>query len=183
MLLQPNMTWTLNQKATQPSVYVDIEVTGDYLNISFSVEEDEDCFRAEVKEDNGRSWEDSCVEIFLNDPTGKTQDYYNFELTSRGCLLAARGPDRGHRELLEKSDLDKVVRYTKPAAVAGNLICWELVVRIPALLFGLKSYVGATLKGNLYKCADKAKSPHYQSLFPIETEKPDFHRPEFFGEF
>ena len=29
--------------------------------------------------------------------------------------------------------------------------------------------------------ADKAKTPHYLSAFPIETEKPDFHRPEFFN--
>ena len=29
---------------------------------------------------------------------------------------------------------------------------------------------------------DKTAHPHYLSWSPIGTEKPDFHRPEFFGE-
>jgi hypothetical protein len=47
----------------------------------------------------------------------------------------------------------------------------------------MRTFEGVTLRGNLYKCADKSKTPHYLSAFPIETEKPDFHRPEFFQEF
>jgi hypothetical protein len=47
----------------------------------------------------------------------------------------------------------------------------------------MRTFEGLTLRGNLYKCADKSKTPHYLSAFPVETEKPDFHRPEFFHEF
>ncbi|MBR3471266.1 MAG: hypothetical protein IKH22_01600, partial [Prevotella sp.] len=32
----------------------------------------------------------------------------------------------------------------------------------------------------VYKCGDCLSVPHYLSLFPITTERPDFHRPEFF---
>ena len=39
-----------------------------------------------------------------------------------------------------------------------------------------------SLRANFYKCGDKTAHPHYLSWSPIHTEKPDFHRPEFFGE-
>ena len=58
-----------------------------------------------------------------------------------------------------------------------------MTVQIPPSLFGMRTFEGGTLRGNLYKCADKAKTPHYLSAFEIETEKPDFHRPEYFREF
>ena len=38
-----------------------------------------------------------------------------------------------------------------------------------------------TMYGNLYKCG--GENQHYVSYYPVQTEKPDFHRPEFFGEF
>lgn len=36
------------------------------------------------------------------------------------------------------------------------------------------------LKGNCYKCGDKLSKPHWVTLFPIVTARPDFHRPESF---
>ena len=110
-------------------------------------------------------------------------EYFNFETTCRGYLLVAKGPDRNSRTKLSQTEIDSVVRTKELASVAGNLVCWGMTVQIPASLFGLKSFDGVTLKGNLYKCADKAKTPHYLSAFEIETEKPDFHRPEFFRNF
>lgn len=182
MLLTPNLKWVANQGKVLPSVLAEIEKSPEYFTVHFTVEEPSDCFRAEVMEDGGRSWEDSCVEIFLQNPANEAE-YFNFETTCRGFLLAAHGPDRDHREILSQTDMDKVLRIKQLASVAGNLVCWGMSVRIPATLFGLESFDGVTLRGNLYKCADKAKAPHYLSAFAIDTEKPDFHRPEFFREF
>ncbi len=182
MILKANMSWIQNQNKQLPTVMAETSITPDYFIVNFTVEEPADCFCADVREDNGRSWEDSCVEIFLQNPA-KPEEYFNFETTSRGYLLAAHGPDRNNREVLSLEDIAKVVRAKQVASVAGNLICWGMTVRIPASIFGLSSFEGVTLRGNLYKCADKAKTPHYLSAFPIETEKPDFHRPEFFQEF
>ena len=182
MLLKPNMNWAQNQGIVLPTVLAEAELTADYLTVRFTVEEPSDCFRAEVKEDNGRSWEDSCVEIFLQNPVNPSE-YFNFETTSRGYMLAARGPDRNSREVLPQTEIDSVIRTKELASVAGNLVCWGMTVQIPASIFGMNSYEGVTLKGNLYKCADKAATPHYLSAFEIDTEKPDFHRPEFFREF
>ena len=182
MLLKPNMNWIQNQGIALPTVLAEAERTADYLTIHFSVEEPSECFRAEVKEDNGTSWEDSCVEIFLQNPANPAE-YFNFETTCRGYLLAARGPDRNNRTKLSPSEIDSVLRTKQLASVAGNLVCWGMSVQIPASVLGIKSFEGVTLRGNLYKCADKAKTPHYLSAFEIDTEKPDFPRPEFFREF
>ena len=179
MLLKPNMNWAANQGIALPTVMANITASNEFLQVDFSVEEPIDCFRAEVMEDGGHSWEDSCIEIFLQNPANPAE-YYNFETTSRGYLLAARGTDRNNRTDLDSAQLAQVQRSKQLASVIGDFVCWGMSVRIPASLFGLTSFEGGQLRGNLYKCADKAKTPHYLSAFPIETEKPDFHRPEFF---
>ena len=40
-----------------------------------------------------------------------------------------------------------------------------------------------TMYGNLYKCGDETQKMHYATYYPIDTQSPDYHRPEFFGEF
>ena len=179
MLLKPNLSWKANQGITLPAVQAQVANVNGALQVEFLVEEPVDCFRAEVREDNGSSWEDSCVEIFLKNPKNPAE-YFNFETTSRGFILAARGSGRQDRQQLPPEELAKITRVKQLASVAGNLICWGMTVVIPPEIFGLDSFQGVTLEGNLYKCADKAKTPHYLSAFPINTEKPDFHRPEFF---
>ena len=37
------------------------------------------------------------------------------------------------------------------------------------------------ISGNIYKCGDKTKIVHYLACFDVKCEKPDFHRPEYFG--
>ena len=182
MLLKPNMKWTSNQGIIHPMVTAEFFRSPQALIVKFSVEEPVECYRAAVQEDNGRSWEDSCVEIFLQNPVNPGE-YFNFETTCRGHLLAAKGPDRNNRSILSDTEIKSVIRTKQLASIAGNLVCWGMTVQIPASIFGLKSFESVTLKGNLYKCADKAKTPHYLSAFEIDTEKPDFHRPEFFREF
>ena len=169
-------------KISLPTVMANTSLSKDFFQVDFSVEEPLDCFRAEVLEDGGHSWEDSCVEIFVQNPA-KPDEYFNFETTSRGFVLAARGSGRENRTLLDSAQLAQVERTKQLASVVGDFICWGMSIRIPASIFGIDSFENIQLRGNLYKCADKAKTPHYLSAFPIDTEKPDFHRPEFFQEF
>ena len=181
MLLKPNMNWDANKGTTLPSVMATVTRERDFVQVDFVVEEPLDCFRAEVSEDGGHCWEDSCVEIFLQNPASPGE-YFNFETTSRGYMLAAHGPDRENRTPLTSEQISFIERTKQLASIVGDFVCWGMTVRIPASIFGLDSFEGIQLCGNLYKCADKAKTPHYLSAFPIETEKPDFHRPEFFQE-
>ena len=179
MLLKPNMNWEKNCGIALPTVMANVNPDGEFLQVEFFVEEPLDCFRAEVMEDGGHSWEDSCVEVFIENPANPAE-YFNFETTSRGFILAAHGPDRESRTLLDSAQLAKIERSKPLASIIGDFISWSVSIRIPASIFALKTFDGVQLRGNLYKCADKAKTPHYLSAFPIQTEKPDFHRPEFF---
>ena len=181
MLLKPNMNWKANQGIQIPTVMANFTEEREFVQIDFYVEEPLDCFRAEVMEDGGHSWEDSCVEVFLQNPAN-AEEYFNFEVTSRGSLLAARGTGRENRTVLGEVQLSQVERTKQLASVIGEFVSWGISIRIPASIFGLTSFEGGHLRGNFYKCADKAKTPHYLSAFPIDTEKPDFHRPEFFQE-
>ena len=172
------MQWTANQKIIHPMVTAEFSQTPNNVVVKFTVEEPVDCYRAAVQEDNGRSWEDSCVEIFLQNPANPAE-YFNFETTSRGFVLAARGIDRNNRQTLPLDTIAKIKRSGTTPCIQDDSVYWTMTIEIPAEIFGIKSFQ-APLRGNLYKCADKANKPHYLSAFRIETEKPDFHRPEFF---
>ncbi|MBR6450129.1 MAG: hypothetical protein IKS96_09330 [Fibrobacter sp.] len=178
MLLKPNMKWTANQGIIHPMVSADFSRTERAITVKFTVEEPVDCYRAAVQEDNGRSWEDSCVEVFLQNPANPAE-YFNFETTSRGFILAARGTGRENRQTLPLEDVAKIKRTMTAPSIMDDSISWSMSIEIPAEIFGIKEFK-ESLRGNLYKCADKANTPHYLSAFPIETERPDFHRPEFF---
>ena len=178
MLLKPNMKWTANQGIIHPMVTAEFSQTTNSVVVKFTVEEPLDCYRAAVQEDNGRSWEDSCVEIFLQNPANPAE-YFNFETTSRGFVLAARGNDRNNRQTLPLEAIAKIKRSGTAPSIQDDSVYWTMSIEIPAEIFGIKAFE-APLRGNLYKCGDKSNTPHYLSAFPIETEKPDFHRPEFF---
>ncbi len=141
--------------------------------------------RATAMEDNGRSWEDSCCEFFVSDPFDGS--YYNFELTCVGSLLVARGTGRQNREPLDPALLTRVIRYSslerKPLEINGKIFGWTVVMLIPFELIGIDSQaLPVSVRGNFYKCGDLTAHPHFLSWNPVAVPKPDFHRPDFFGE-
>ena len=138
--------------------------------------------RAMETEDNGRMWEDSCVEFFVQDPSG--EKYYNFELTCAGRLLASEGATRHDRPRRGPEVLGRVRRYTTvegaPFQKDGGIYSWTAGMLIPMDLFGADGV--RKLRANFYKCGDKTAHMHFVSWNPIDLPKPDFHRPDFFGE-
>ncbi|MCQ2183342.1 MAG: hypothetical protein MJY89_08085 [Bacteroidales bacterium] len=139
--------------------------------------------RATALSDNGRSWEDSCCEFFVSAGSG---EYFNVETTCIGSILMARGSGRSDRNVLATEDVARIIRRSsleyKEYSMEGGPYGWTLDILIPFDMIGLSgddlpSSVGA----NFYKCANLTPHPHFVSWNPVETEKPDFHRPEFFG--
>jgi hypothetical protein len=64
-----------------------------------------------------------------------------------------------------------------------GMFSWDLTVKIPMRILGINpDNLPEKILGNFYKCADGTDSMHYVTWAPIKTERPDFHRPEFFGE-
>lgn len=158
--------------------------TGEWLLLRFDVAEQ--YTMARVTQDNGRSWTDSCVEFFIS-PDGK--EYYNFETTCAGRLLLAWHRSRHEAEQAPQEVLQAVKRFTSlpfgqtfEERVGDNH--WSLTLAIPPrALFrhALNDWSGLQASANLYKCGDELSQPHFLSWSPIRTEKPDFHRPEFFA--
>ena len=75
-----------------------------------------------------------------------------------------------------------------PHAAAGtDTVGWHVLLEIPAVLiealYGLTLEHGRRFRGNFYACGDKTPAPYYAAWNEVETPSPDFHRPEFFGEF
>lgn len=162
-----------------PSVTAYMAYTDRYIALYFAVEE---CHvKAVEMENNGRVWEDSCVEFFVANPVG--EGYYNFELNAIGTLLAAFRTSRESAVHFSEEQLSKVIRYTSFDHALID-ICeqssWWAVELIPFELLGLTIPPGG-LRVNLYKCGDNLNQPHFLSWSPITLDKPNFHCPDFFG--
>jgi hypothetical protein len=166
-----------------PQVRASLLVHADALEVHWEVRDFPATFRSEVLCDGGAVWQDSCVEIFVEALDG-SGDYCNFEFNSRGCCLAARGPCRENRR--EFTAEEYALIWRRPVSVVSEEagIYWGLEARIPGSLLGASGDLRECgLRGNIYKCGDKTHLPHYLAVFPVSTEKPDFHRPEYFGRF
>ncbi|MDD5782256.1 MAG: carbohydrate-binding family 9-like protein [Muribaculaceae bacterium] len=153
-------------------LYVDFFVRGNYL-------------RAVNWENNSPVYEDSCVEFFVKHPEDK--EYWNFEFNCIGTINASRRLNREQHTKLSDDVLDSIRRYAscgnRPFEEMEGLFPWSLTVAIPLDVINVDiNNAPVRLKGNLYKCGDKTSLPHFLSWAPIDAPKPDFHRPEFFGD-
>lgn len=128
-----------------------------------------------VFDDWGEIWTDSCLEFFFM-PDSRTGVYYNFECNANAFMLVGKGASRKPRERVTPKTGSKEFFDIKTDVSGG---CWTVTYRIP------KSFVGELFmpRGNFYKCQEHfPEKMHFQCWSDIEAERPDFHRPEFFGE-
>lgn len=140
--------------------------------------------RAENYTDLSPVSEDSCVEVFLQPAEGG--EYWNFEFNCIGTANVSHRLTRPEPVRLTSAELARIERYpscgTRPFCELEGLFTWNLTVKIPLDLMGIDATAGPVhLKGNFYKCASRCTLPHYLSWAPIAAPRPDFHRPEFFG--
>jgi hypothetical protein len=142
--------------------------------------------KAVYTKDQSPVHEDSCVEFFCQIPGNAY--YTNFEFNCIGTCLASRRKGRNDDvQPFSEAEMQTIKRLSSIGRRAFNEMQgnfeWDLTVEIPFALIGIdKNNLPAKLHANFYKCADDTDSPHFVSWNAIATEKPDFHRPEFFGE-
>ncbi len=167
----------------KPEVSFRIAHTGKEILLHFKVKEAS--VRAVATQDNGRVWEDSCVEFFIS-PEGN-DFYYNFECNCITKLLIQQGKP-SKRTLADQTILSQVKRWstmgTESFEAKKGTFDWELTLVIPATALyqhAINTFDGKRMKANFYKCGDELPTPHYISWSPIKTDKPKFHCPEFFG--
>ena len=142
--------------------------------------------RAVNTKDFGSVWEDSCVEFFVQRKGEKS--YRNFEFNVLGVLLASKRESRENAEKLSQKLMSSIVRFTTTRhyyEAELQLSDWTLYAEIPKEAFGFspdEKLSGQQIGANFYKCGDETSEPHFISWNPIETPKPDFHVPHYFGE-
>lgn len=162
-----------------PDVQLSAAHTEDRILLRFEVTEDH--VRAVTLESNGPVWEDSCCEFFVQVPGSPY--YFNFETNCVGTGLAAKRVSRSDCEHFGPELMASVIRRASlpaaPVDVRGGM-SWSLELEVPFSLLGCDS-CPAELMANFYKCGDRTDRPHFLSWNRVETETPDFHRPEYFG--
>ena len=118
-------------------------------------------------------------------PIEGDERYINFEVNKNGVYLSEIGTCRHDRVFIKSlTDLEPIIKTV--VITENGKTAWGYEITIPenliSVLYGIDYHVGeATVKGNFYKCAELSDNPHFGTFFPVKTEKPDFHRPEFFG--
>lgn len=176
------LNWS-NEFPYQPLTTFSIGHSGKNLYIDFFVR----CnyLRAVNYDDQSPVSQDSCVEFFVAPQCDN--HYWNFEFNCIGAINASHRTERKNPTRLNSEELNQVKRYascgTRPFNEVEGLFTWNLTIMIPLKLICVE-YNGEpiNIKGNFYKCASATSLPHYISWNPIPTEKPDFHRPEYFGD-
>lgn len=168
----------------RPEVSFRIAHTGHAFLLHYRVKETD--VRAVAHNDNGKVWEDACVEFFVSPECN--DHYYNFECNCIGRLLIQGGKADERRPLATAETLQLVKRWSSlgsdPFGLRKGECSWELTLIIPVSAFfqhALTSLDGSTLRANFYKCGDKLPTPHFLSWSPIALERPLFHCPTFFG--
>jgi hypothetical protein len=146
----------------------------------------EQWFKAEKTKSNQMVCEDSCVEFFVSPSTDGI--YYNLEFNGIGTCLMGSGTGRENSRRADTEIISRIRRKTsvgeKSVREIKGQFSWTITMAIPLDVFfhhkltGLK---GKTFMANFYKCGDKLTVPHYMTWNPVKTDRPDYHRPEYFG--
>ena len=183
MVLIENANW--KDFPYTPGVGLRIAHSSDQVFLKFYVSEKH--ILAQHTEPNKATHKDSCVEFFIDPNQGG--NYYNFEFNCIGATHLAYGPDRYERSFIDPKLIKELI-FTestlgnKPFKEQSGNFQWEMVVAIPTSIFIYHpnlNFDNLNSKANFFKCGDDTQQPHYLSWNPIDTPKPDFHRPEFFG--
>jgi len=176
LLFEP---WTYSTETTR----VTFKAAHDTSSLFLEFLVHEEFTRAVNTRDGSPVYEDSCVEFFVR---LDAESYYNFEFNAIGTCLAEIGSGRKGRKKLPPEFLKNIHRHSTlgrdpiiNSIKKGN---WKLAVSIPLATLFNRSLAGLRTWGNFYKCGSNLPTPHYITWSKVESEKPDFHRPEFFGE-
>lgn len=174
------------EKGYVPSVGFTIGYTNKEILLKYWVLEN--YFLARCTGPNQKVYEDSCVEFFVSPSDDGI--YYNFEFNAIGACLLGCGAQRSDNihldpQIISKIRINPSLGFEPVIEEIKGVTKWSLTVAIPFEVFTMHKICelkGKLFKGNFYKCGDKLSAPHYLTWAPIATERPDFHRPEFFGE-
>lgn len=141
---------------------------------------------AGVTKNFGYVCNDSCLELFLSPSKDNSAGYFNFELNVNPNYLFGYNPVGGKEQYLEWDESEYELKSSKGIDDRGDY--WQIDFTVPYAL--IRRYApsatlnsGDVIRGNVYKCGKHGQIEHYGTWNLVETEGPNFHKPEFFGEF
>lgn len=140
---------------------------------------------------NGPVYKDGAVEFFFAPDQAQPLLYFNLETNCGGTpLMHFNLVPRKESKRLTEDDIKKVeIAASLPRIIDPELkepVTWTLEYKIPLELLEKYASVTRPAKGvewraNFYKIAENSSNPHYITWALVENEKPDFHKPQFFG--
>jgi hypothetical protein len=167
-----------------PEVSVAMSYSDNEIFLKYYVREK--YFKAEKTETNQMVCEDSCVEFFVSPEDDGI--YYNIEFNAIGTCLMGSGTARANSTRVDPKIIAGIRRLAsardKTVTEKRGNFEWTITAAIPLSVFfrhNLKELKGKFFRANFYKCGDKLEVPHYVTWNKVDTEKPDYHRPEYFG--
>ncbi len=155
--------------------------------------------RFEGRKRNDFVCQDSCMEFFFAPMGPEEPAYFNFEVNPIGVMYIGFSKE-GTRKASGQAAADKEDSYFNMKAMgleqaeaynAKNAenrdAYWDIAYSIPFSL--IQEYVpefkpdapDKKISANFYKCGDFTETEHYVVWNNIETIRPDYHRPEYFG--
>jgi hypothetical protein len=178
-----------SQSLHLPQTRVKMQYDSENLYLIFRVRDN--YVRASAKDIHGEVWKDSCVEFFFTPHSGSDLSYFNLEVNCCGTMLMQyhTAPRQNSRFI----NVEQCKRIQIASSASGPILkeitkplTWTVEYRLPLdLLAGYCDYQkpapGVNWRANFYKCADDTSHPHWIAWSPIETDQPDFHRPDYFG--
>ena len=129
----------------------------------------------------GATCDDSCLEFFVTPFPEDGDKYLNVEINPSGIAHVGAGDGRFGRLVYDKP----IENFEIKTFARGRF--WAVSYVIPNALFvsqfGKAPKAGQHMRGNFYKCSGSLLHEHYGTWNHVNAPRPDFHRPECFGEF
>ena len=140
---------------------------------------------------NGPVSGDACVEFFFAPDSNFPERYFNLEINAGGVPLMGYHIN-GHKEytMLQPEELKQLkIAHSLPARLDQEIsqpVTWTVECRIPLSVLKKYSNIAVPEKGsiwraNFYKTSSRSSNPHWITWAPVESPKPNFHLPGYFG--
>lgn len=170
-----NVLWGTEQIPHTYGALGFVEGDGFYLKM---VCEEEDPLRV-YKEFGDPVYRDSAMEaFFMFQPDG---GYFNFEMNANGALLTEFGMGRTGRKKLD-AEIGRLLECRAVIEKGQWCVYLHLPLCVLEKFYGpIEIKEGDSFRCNFYKISETKETEHYASCFPIDSETPNFHLPEFFG--
>ena len=147
--------------------------------------------RAVADSFQGRVYEDSCVEFFFTPGENTAEGYFNLETNCMGTQLFAyqREPWTDVHNV-SAADHDRMaVASSLPGVVNPEIktpLIWTVAYALPWSVLSrytkmTRPQKGTRWRANFYKCANASSHPHFFTWKPVQSARPNFHLPQYFG--